>query len=125
MCPDATPVRDHPYNQPCYTRLMDRPPNASELLDRIRILFGVVPPDDNLLPADSPYSASEDIQNFDIPIPARCEDPVDAVEALHAWLATPNPSFGGLCPKNLINGTDDERAFVASFLSSVSDGSFS
>ena len=104
---------------------MDRPPNATELARRIQILFGVVPPPSTTAPRVSPYAVTTDVQTFDIPIPAPHADPVDADEALSAWLATPNPSFAGMCPKNLINGTDDQRAFLASFLSSVEDGSFS
>ena len=62
---------------------------------------------------------------FDIPVPAGHAEPVDAAGSLDAWLATPNPSFGGLYPQKLIHGTDDQRAFLASFLSSIEDGAFS
>ncbi len=104
---------------------MDRCPNAAELDKRLRVLFGVVPPDPDAAPKGSPYAAAGDIEPFHIPIPAGHAEPADAEAALNAWLATPNPSFGGLCPRKLIEGTDDQRAFLATFLASLEDGAFS
>ena len=91
----------------------------------MRVLFGVVPPPGTVSPETSPCAVPADVQTFDIPIPARHTDPVDADETVNGWLGTPNASFGRLCPRNRTNGTDDQRAFVASFLSSIEDGSFS
>lgn len=104
---------------------MDRCPNATELNKRLRVLFGVLPPDPDPAPTGSPYAAGEDIEPFDIPIPAGGAEPADAEAALDSWLATPNPSFGGLCPGNFVDGTDDQKAFLAAFLSSIEDGAFS
>ena len=104
---------------------MDRTPNAAELDQRLRVLFGVVPGDAVAAPETSPYAAAEDAQPFDIPIPAGHAAPADAKAALNAWLATPNPAFGGLCPGNFVDGTDDQKAFLAAFLSSIEDGAFS
>lgn len=104
---------------------MDRTPNAAELDERLRVLFGVVPGDRDASVKGSPYAAAQAVEPFDIPIPVGHAEPADAKQALDAWLATPNPAFGGLCPRHLIDGTDDERAFLAAFLASVEDGAFS
>ena len=105
---------------------MNDPPSADQLVERIRVLFGVVPtPLVAHDPPDSPYAIAEDIEVFDIPIPAANVQPVDAAEAAATWLTTPNPSFGGLCPQNLIDGTVAQRAFLAGFLASIEDGAFS
>ncbi len=106
---------------------MNGPPDADQLVERVRVLFGVVTLEPEALeqPADSPYAASATIENFHIPIPDSHAQPVDPACAAAAWLTTPNPSFGGVCPQNLIDGTDDQRAFLASVLSSIEDGAFS
>ncbi len=104
---------------------MNSAPDRTELVKRIQVLFGVVPPAKTSTPEESPYAVPADVQAFKIPIPTQQADPADATSALKAWLATPNPSLGGLCPQNLIKGSDDERAFLGSFLSSIEDGSFS
>ena len=104
---------------------MDRCPSAAELDRRLRVLFGVLPPGPDAAPTGSPYAAGEDIEPFDVRSPAGAAEPADAEAALAAWLATPNPSFGGLCPRSLIDGTDDQRAFLAAFVSSIEDGAFS
>ena len=97
--------------------------DADQLVERVRVLFGVVTPESEA--ADSPYAASATIENFHIPIPASHAQPVDPACAAAAWLATPNPSFGGACPQSLVDGTDAQRAFLASVLSSIEDGAFS
>ena len=52
-------------------------------------------------------------------------EPRDPAEAAAVWLNTPSPTFGGLCPKKFLEGTDDERAFFDGILSSLEDGAFS
>ena len=104
---------------------MNATPSAEQLFERVRILFGVVPAHHAPDSPDSPYASSDTIEDFDVGIDAGDAQPDDPAEVAAAWLATPNPSFGGLCPQNLIEGTDDQRAFLASFLSSVEDGAFS
>ena len=104
---------------------MDDTPNAEQLIERIRVLFGVDTAHHPTVGNKSPYVSSEHIDDFDVAISAVDAEPVDAEKIAAAWLTTPNPSFGGLCPQNLIHGTDDQRAFLASFLSSIEDGAFS
>ena len=104
---------------------MDGTPNADQLVERIRVLFGVVPAYRSPPGHDSPYVSAEHIDDFDVAIAAAGSEPGDPSEIAAAWLTTPNPSFGGLCPQILIDGTDDQRAFLAAFLSSIEDGAFS
>ncbi len=104
---------------------MDSAPNAEQLTQRVRILFGVVSAGHSPEGHDSPYARSEHIENFDVAVAGVDAGPVDPAKIAAAWLATPNPSFGGLCPQNFIDGTDDQRAFLAAFLSSIEDGAFS
>ena len=104
---------------------MDGIPNAEQLVERIRVLFGVVPAHQSPAGHDSPYVSAKHIDDFEIGIAAVDTEPGDPVEIAAAWLTTANPSFGGLCPQNLIDGTDDQRAFLAAFLSSIEDGAFS
>lgn len=104
---------------------MDGTPNAEQLIERIRVLFGVVPSHHSPDEHDSPYASSEHVDSFDVGIAAVEAESVDPAEIAAAWLTTPNPSFGGLCPQNFIDGTDDQRAFLGSFLSSIEDGAFS
>ena len=103
-------------------------PNAEYLLRlrRIAVLFGDAPASPVPDPPDgSPYSVAAQVQLFDIEIPDRELAPRDPAEAAAAWLNTPNPTFGGLCPQNFLNGTDDQRAFLDGVLSSLEDGAFS
>lgn len=106
---------------------MNAPPDAECLFQRIRVLFGVVPAD-HAVPApstDSPYSVSAHIESFDVGIPDTGLRPDDPAKAAAAWLNTPNPTFGGLCPKTFIDSTDDQRAFLDGVLSSLEEGAFS
>ena len=100
-------------------------PDIEYLLQRIDVLFGVVSTDQvPAPPVDSPYSICAPVQLFDIEIPDRKLAPRDPAEAAAAWLNTPNPTFGGLCPQNFLDGTDDQRAFLDGVLSSLEDGAF-
>lgn len=106
---------------------MSAPPDAERLLQRIHVLFGVVPAE-HAVPApsaDSPYSVSARVESFDVGIPDKRLKPDDPAKAAAAWLNTPNPTFGGLCPKIFIDGTDDQRAFLDGVLSSLEEGAFS
>lgn len=105
---------------------MTRLPNSDQLRERIHVLFGVAPPPEAQDQPNSPYAAPDThIEEFDIPLPTANGAPVEPEQAEAIWLAAPNPAFGGRCPRNLIDGTDEERAFLASFLSSIEDGAFS
>ena len=116
------------------------------LLQRIDILFGVAPVDPGPVPPvvgavadqvdDSPNSAAATVEPPDITEEvnasllahfgngrlARAPDPPAAVDA---WLNTPNPTFGGCCPRAFLNGTKDQKAFLDGVLSSFEDGAFS
>ena len=89
------------------------------------MLFGVERPVTTLqLPgANSPYAVANGIKTFEVPgLPqAKC----DAEDLTDAWLSTPNPTFGNHCPKEFLNGSQDQRAFLESILSSFEDGAFS
>ena len=105
---------------------MNRTPDAEQLFQRVRVLFGVVPADrvqDQL--GDSPYSSSGAVRSFDIELPGIALEPSDPAQSAAAWLNTPSPVFGGLCPKNFLDGSDDQRAFLDSVLRSLEDGAFS
>lgn len=105
---------------------MSGPPNGDQLRERIHVLFGVAPPPEVPYDYDSPYAAPDaNIEEFDIQFPTADGAPVEPEKAEAIWLATPSPVFGGRCPRNLIDGTDEERAFLASILSSIEDGAFS
>lgn len=101
-------------------------PHADELVGRIQALFGRPPAHDDIVPlvAGSPYAEPGDSKPFDVDIPGfgTQTDPKDAATT---WLDTPNPTFGGLCPRLFVNGTDQQRAFLDAVLSSLEDGAFS
>ena len=94
------------------------------LYKRVKALFGVKssleiqPPDE-----DSPYFSDGEIGTFEVDIPhVSTVEPEDQTEY---WLTTPNSTFSGRCPKEFLYGTADQRAFLASILSSLEDGAFS
>ena len=96
----------------------------SQLYQRVRMLFGVerAPTASHPPGADSPYAVNGDIRAFEVPIPqAECT----AENLTDAWLSTPNPQFGDHCPQEFLNGSQDQRAFLESILSSFEDGAFS
>lgn len=81
--------------------------------------------DDGSRIAGSPYAAPDVPESFDIEIPGVRVQPAEPQDAATIWLNTPNPTFGGLCPKLFVNGTDQQRAFLDTVLSSLEDGAFS
>ena len=94
------------------------------LYKRVKALFGVKsnleiqPPDE-----DSPYVSVGEIGTFDVDIPrVSTNEPEDQTEY---WLTTANSTFGGRCPKEYLYGSQDQRSFLASILSSLEDGAFS
>ena len=107
---------------------MHPPPSIEDLSQRIDILFGVAEPVDRApAPADDSPDISEEVdaallKHFGKGGAARKPDPSAAVDA---WLDTPNPTFGGCCPRAFLNGTDDQKAFLDGVLSSLEDGAFS
>lgn len=95
------------------------------LYKRVKALFGVksnleiLPPDEE----ESPYVSVGEIGTFDVDIPqVSTNEPEDQKEY---WLTTPNSTFGGRCPKEYLYGSQDQRTFLASILSSLEDGAFS
>ena len=102
-------------------------PSPEQLLERIHLIFGVADAPACPQQHESPYVPVPpgDIDDFDVQIAGSDAEPCDAEGVENAWLNTPNPLFGGLCPQILLHGTDDERAFLASVLSSIEDGAFS
>ena len=102
-------------------------PHADELVRRIQALFGDPPATDNIvrLVAGSPYAEPGDSEPFDIDIPGLGSRPADPEDGATTWLNTPNPTFGGLCPKLFVDGTDQQRASLDTVLSSLADGAFS
>ena len=101
--------------------------HADELVRRIQALFGDPPANDNIVPliAGSPYAEPGDSKPFDIDIRGHGSRPADPEDAATTWLNTPNPTFGGLCPKLFVDDTDQQRAFLDTVLSSLEDGAFS
>lgn len=65
------------------------------------------------------------IDAFDIGLPAPRPERGDPAEAAAAWLDTPNDLFNGLCPRNLVHGTVEQRRHIAEILSSLEAGDFS
>ena len=102
-------------------------PHADELVRRIQALFGDRPAHDDMVPpiAGSPYVEPGDSKPFDIDIRGLGSRPADPEDAARIWLDTPNPTFGGRCPKLFVDGTDEQRAFLDTVLSSLEDGAFS
>ena len=106
---------------------------------RIVTLFGA-PVDTSAAPApDSPYSAAAEVEPVDISEEVvaslraqfgngRVAGELNPEAAAEAWLGTPNPAFGGLCPRDFLEeegATDDQQAFLNGVLSSLEDGAFS
>ena len=104
---------------------MNRPPDSDQLRERIHVLFGVAPPPEQDQQSSAYAAPDENIEQFDIPFPTASGTLIAPERAEAIWLSAPNPAFGGRCPLNLIDGTDGDRAFLASFLSSIEDGAFS
>ena len=103
---------------------MDERLDPNLLYKRVQILFGVEPPRAGLAPQDaaSPYSSADHIETFVVRVPRANADPRDMTTI---WLSTPNATFGGRCPQELLDGDQDQRAFLESILSSLEDGAFS
>ena len=105
---------------------MTTAPETQQLFERIRALFGIVPRETATPTSDSPYASGDDIESFQIEhMPLAGGKPADATEAATAWLNTPNPTFGGFCPKIYLDGSPDQRAFLDAVLTSLEDGAFS
>lgn len=106
--------------------LMGPPPTSDQLLHRIEVLFGAAP-----APPSPPASRASvvvtaaQIERFDIGLPDPRPEPGDPAEATTAWLDTPNDLFNGLCPRNLVNGTVEQRHYMAEILSALEAGDFS
>ncbi len=90
---------------------------------RIDKLFGVGQDLDQAVePPDLSKEVADSLARFGISV---AEKPGPAAAAVRAWLDTPNPTFGGCCPRAFLNGTDDQKAFLDGVLSSLEDGAFS
>ena len=88
---------------------------------------------------DSPYSAAAEVEPVEISEEVvaslrtqfgngRVAGELSPEAAVDAWLGTPNPTFGGLCPRYFLEeegATDDQQAFLNGVLSSLEDGAFS
>ena len=103
---------------------MNATPDSNALRELIDQLFGVVetPP----CPArdESAFLAALTVERFDIDVPVRVDEP-NPVAARDAWLDTPNTAFGGRCPRSFVDGSAEERGYLAGVLQSLRDGAFS
>ena len=105
---------------------MNHAAETQHLVERIRVLFGGVPCEPAPAPPKSPYASTGGVDTFQVEdMPRSNAQPADPNEAANAWLNTPNPTFGGLCPKIYLHGKPDQRAFLDAVLSSLEDGAFS
>ena len=50
---------------------------------------------------------------------------IDADTLSNFWLDSPNPTFGGKCPRTFLNGNDEQQCFLSGIISGFEDGSFS
>ena len=105
-------------------RAMDNRLESDRLYERVRVLFGVEPAQGVRTPdqADSPYAPPDNVGTFEVQVPPAATEPEDLTDA---WLSAPNPTFGGCCPREFLDGDQEQRAFLASILSSLEDGAFS
>ena len=102
---------------------MDTPPGVAELRRRIDTLFGVAErPDTSPPDATSPVASADEVECFTIPLPDPRPEATNPVHAANKWLDTPNATFGGLCPRNFLDGSAEQRAFLTNILSSLEDG---
>lgn len=99
---------------------------------RIVALFGTTVPDGDAVTHDrsSPFDTTNELEAFDIPLasatsPDSAGEEPDACETAAKWLDTPNATFGGACPRAFLQGTDEERTFLAGIVASIEDGAFS
>ena len=105
---------------------MNHGKETQHLIERIRVLFGVVPCAPTPAQPNSPYASTGGVDTFQVEyMPLSDVHPADPNEAANAWLNTPNPTFGGLCPKIYLHGNPEQRAFLDAVLSSLEDGAFS
>ena len=65
-----------------------------------------------------PFCKRDSIEELNIPA-AMGLPPMDS------WLDTPNPSFGGKCPRSFLDGTDEQGTFLSGIVDSIEDGAFS
>ena len=104
---------------------MNAIPDSHQLLERILTLFGGDRAEYAQVPSnDSPYVSAPNDESFKIRVAQRARLLSENGFA-ETWLATPNPTFGGNSPQSFVNGTDEQRAFLDSILSSFEDGAFS
>ena len=67
---------------------------------------------------NKPFSRQDPIEILSI-------DSVIGLPLMDSWLDTPNPSFGGKCPRSFLDGTDEQRTFLSGIVDSIEDGAFS
>ena len=107
-------------------------PDKHSLETRIVALFGTTVPDGDAVTRDdaSPFDTSNELEAFDVPFVSDAStdeaggEP-DGCKAAAKWLDTPNATFGGACPRAFLQGTDEERTFLAGIIASIEDGAFS
>ena len=105
---------------------MNRAAETQHLIERIRVLFGVDRCEPEPTPPNSPYASTGAADTFQVEYMPRSDvHPADPDEAANAWLNTPNPTLGGLCPKICLHGNPEQRAILDAVLSSLEDGAFS
>ena len=107
-------------------------PTADELEARIRSLFEARPrPAVDLTPPEgSPYRLAatvEDLTEALRPVATMLEvrEGNSDQDAADAWLDTPSPALGGLCPRSFLHGTEAQWAFLAGIVDSIEDAAFS
>ncbi len=100
------------------------PATEQELRDRIHdiFFFDRRPPGDDrecpafwIPPADDLVAAARDL-------PCERVDAEEAAGAEEKWLSTPNPTFGGKCPNQLLAGNARDRRLLAT--AAVEQGAF-
>ena len=103
---------------------MKHVPNSQQLEKHVEELFSSQKPKPVKPPQDSPYVISDNLERFEVDVPDAPSVEVNSDDA-DAWLKTPHPAFDGRCPKTYLPGDEQQRFFLASFLTSVKDGAFS
>ena len=103
-------------------------PSADELYERLVALLSPVVADDDMtaLSREQLFADCQDHASADRPLVVRAANGRENTEArIAAWLATPNPSLGGVRPDDLLRGDARGRCRLGYIVAEMEQGAFS
>ena len=109
----------------------DSTPSADALYERLVALMSPLDGDENMrvVSKDELFAGNANPTAGDGPFVVRVidegESAVPVEDRIANWLATPNPSLGGDCPRNLLQGEAIDRCRLGYVIAEMEQGAFS